>query len=199
MLDALNITEEEALGLTELAQHDLALARDFARRAQAATDTDEANTLARSYQRAARSYRQTLALKARLRREVAAAGQDAAARTEAARAPREGAAVGHRIADLREALLRLVWDEAEGPEDEPAEGDGAGFDVEAFTSRCEAVEGAVKSGRWARDFTEEPLDDQVTRLALGLGFTPEAAAGWRELADPPDWAFEIEPDRQSSA
>ena len=62
MLDALNIIEEEALGLTELAQHDLAMARDFARRAQAAEDPGDANRYARSYQRAARSYRQTLAL-----------------------------------------------------------------------------------------------------------------------------------------
>src|SRR3982750_477928 len=85
MLDALNITEEEALGLAELAQHDLALARDFARRAQAAEDADEANRLARSYQRAARSYRQTLALKARLRRDLAQA--DAVCAATAANTP----------------------------------------------------------------------------------------------------------------
>lgn len=36
MLDALDITEEEAQGLVELARHDLAMARSFAARAQAA-------------------------------------------------------------------------------------------------------------------------------------------------------------------
>src|SRR4051794_32581028 len=118
MLDALNITEEEAQGLCELAQHDLALARDFARRAQAADDADEANRLARSYQRAARSYRQTLALKARLQRALAAA-----ARVQAT-TPRPkpgGAAVARRIGELRTALTRLAWDEAERPEDERPE------------------------------------------------------------------------------
>lgn len=58
MWDALDITEEEAQGLAEIARHDLELARDFARRALATQDNDEANRLARSYQRAARSYRQ---------------------------------------------------------------------------------------------------------------------------------------------
>ena len=53
MLDALN--EEVAPGLAELTQHDLALARDFARRAQAADNADKADRLARCYQRAAQS------------------------------------------------------------------------------------------------------------------------------------------------
>ena len=44
----LNITEEDAQGLAELAQHDLALARDFSRRAQAAADDDEASRLPRA-------------------------------------------------------------------------------------------------------------------------------------------------------
>ena len=73
MLDALTITEAEAAGLSELAALDLAMARDFAARAQAAEDPDTANDLARSYQRMARSYRQSLALKVRLQREIARA------------------------------------------------------------------------------------------------------------------------------
>src|SRR5258708_3074890 len=113
MLDALDITEEEALGLAELAQHDLALARAFARRAQAAEDGEEASRLARSYQRAARSYRQTLALKARLKRDLAAAAQVQAATP---RPKPGGAAIARRIGELRVALLRLAWDEAERPE-----------------------------------------------------------------------------------
>jgi hypothetical protein len=51
MLDALSITEAEAAGLSELAALDLAMARDFAIRAQAAEDPEVANDLARSYQR----------------------------------------------------------------------------------------------------------------------------------------------------
>src|SRR5690349_15307928 len=129
MLDALNITEEEAQGLAELAQHDLAMARDFARRAQAAEDADEANRLARSYQRAARSYRQTLALKARLKRDLAAAAQ---VQANTPRPKPGGAAVARRIGELRGALLRLAWDEAERPEGEPVEDEDAESDAEMF-------------------------------------------------------------------
>jgi hypothetical protein len=57
MLDALTITEAEAAGLCELAALDLAMARDFAARAQAAEDPEIANNVARSYQRMARSHR----------------------------------------------------------------------------------------------------------------------------------------------
>jgi hypothetical protein len=78
MLDALDITEAEVAGLSELAALDLAMARSFAARAQAAEDADEANGLARSYQRAARSYRH-LALKMRLQRERARLLREAAA------------------------------------------------------------------------------------------------------------------------
>src|SRR5438045_3739273 len=79
---------------------------------------DEANRLARSYQRAARSYRQTLALKARLQRDLAAAARVQATTPR----PKPGvAAVARRIGELRTALTRLAWDEAERPEDERPE------------------------------------------------------------------------------
>src|SRR5258708_10809812 len=77
MLDALTITEAEAAGLSELAALDLAMARDFAARARAAEDPATANDLARSYQRMARSYRQTLALKAKLQGDMLRADREA--------------------------------------------------------------------------------------------------------------------------
>src|SRR5581483_9970596 len=83
MLDALTITEAEAAGLSELAALDLAMARDFAARAQAAEDPDTANALARSYQRMARSYRQSLALKAKLRIDTQAADRETPRRFQA--------------------------------------------------------------------------------------------------------------------
>src|SRR3990167_930112 len=101
MMDALDITEEEALGLAEVARHDLAMVRSFAARAQAAEDPEVANELARSYQRAARSYRQTLALKVRLKREIAAAAREA-------REPpvRDEAAIARRVREVRGAVRR---------------------------------------------------------------------------------------------
>src|SRR5215207_3703096 len=102
MLDALNITEEEAAGLAELARHDLAMARHFAERAHAAEDPAVANRLARSYQRAARSYRQTLALKARLKRDL----QRAAAEAPKPEKPIDSAVV--RGNELRCAVERVI-------------------------------------------------------------------------------------------
>lgn len=196
MLSALNITEEEALGLAELAQHDLALARDFARRAQAAEDSEEATKLARSYQRAARSYRQTLALKARLQRDLAAAAQ---VQANTPRARPGGAAVARRIGELRAALLRLAWNEAEGPEDERAEGEGIEGDIEVFAQYREEVEGLVTEACFKDSFCDEALDDHVARLALELGFAPQAIALWRDLPDPPAAAFADRADWRSSA
>ena len=183
MLDALNITEEEALGLAELAQHDLALARDFARRAQAAEDADEANRLARSYQRAARSYRQTLALKARLKRDLAAADQ-AVANTP--RPKPGGAAIARRIGEVRTALLRLAWDEAERPEGErpkTSAGRRAGREPTPRPSPgTPGVEG-MSPRRPEGQLRDEPLDDHVARPWTWPPPTPSPAGA----ASGPAW------------
>lgn len=183
MLDALDITEEEAQGLAELARHDLAMARSFAARAQAAEDADEANDLARSYQRAARSYRQTLALKVRLKRELAAAAQ---AQSSIPRPKPGGAAVARRIGELRKALLRLAWDEAERAETETDDAAPDAADaVETFGYWEDEVGGIVAEACLKDDFCDAPLEDHVARLALDLGFSPEAIARWPDLPDPP--------------
>src|SRR5437762_10954757 len=111
MLDALTITEAEAAGLSELAALDLAMARDFAARAQAAEDPETASDLARSYQRMARSYRQSLALKVRLQREIVRAEREAPPPP-----PRDEARIAARVEDLRGAVQRVIW-----AEHEPAE------------------------------------------------------------------------------
>ena len=196
MLDALNITEEEALGLAELAQHDLALARDFARRAQAAEDSAEASGLARSYQRAARSYRQTLALKARLQRELAAAAQ---ARANMPKARPGGAAVARRIGEVREALLRLAWNEVERPEEERAETEAAEPAVELFAFLRPDVEATLTEDCQKAGFCDEPVDDHVARLAMKLGFAPDVIGRWRDLADPPNAALDFEPEEEEEA
>ncbi|TAJ74342.1 MAG: hypothetical protein EPO51_02550 [Phenylobacterium sp.] len=198
MWDALDITEEEAQGLAEIARHDLELARDFARRALEAEDNDEANRLARSYQRAARSYRQTLAVKARLKRDLAAAAR---VRADTPRPRPGGAAVARRIGELRTALLRLTWDEADPPE---TEDDTAEFAAacEEFASRREGVEILVTQACLKPDFGEAPLDDDVARLAMDLRLPPDIIVRWRDLPDPPQAALDTvaeEIDWESSA
>jgi hypothetical protein len=200
MWDALDITEEEAQGLAEIARHDLELARDFARRALAAEDDDEANRLARSYQRAARSYRQTLAVKARLKRDLAAAAR---AQADTPKLRPGGAAVARRIGELRTALLRLSWDEADPPETEGvatealgSEGEASEFEAacEEFACRRESVEAIITQACVKPDFGAAPLDDEVARLGMDLGLHPEVIARWRELPDPPQAALDTRAD-----
>jgi hypothetical protein len=181
MLDALTITAEEAQGLAELAQLDLAMARDFAARAQAAEDPDTANELARSYQRVARSYRQTLALKVRLAREVIAVERETPRRPSGRP---EGSAPARRRADaLREAVTRVAFDEYEAPE----QADACDFCVEM-------LDGLLEDRAREPGFADAPLDEQVAEICDELGLDPARAARWRELPDPPDPAAASEPD-----
>ena len=171
------------------------MARDFARRAQAAEDADDANRYARSYQRAARSYRQTLALKARLRRDLAAAAAHDAEAQAATPRPRPGRpAVARRFREMRTALLRLTWDEAERPEGERAEINDFDTPGETFAFWRPAIEDIVAEAGLKEDFCDAPLDDHVARLATDLGFAPAAIARWHDLPDPPAAALEVEPD-----
>ena len=172
LLDALDITEEEAAGLAELARHDLAMARHFAERAQAAEDPAVANSLARSYQRAARSYRQTLALKAKLKRDLQRAA-DEAPRPER---PRDPSAV--RGDQLRTAMERVIWSEHEAPDWDDA--------YRLFNRHARRFETRLEVRRRDEDFAEADLDIQILDLARDLGLNQVTAARWRELPEPPD-------------
>jgi hypothetical protein len=196
MWDALAITEEEAAGLAELAQHDLAMARDFAERARAAEDPDTANELARSYQRMARSYRQTLALKVRLAREIRAAEREAQPPPPpasycslypydpaAAAIPRDEVRIADRVEELRPAVQRVIWAEYEAVDAEYEPSDTpAGYFFTLLEDRLEL---------YARDnrFGLEPLDDQVVSLCAQMTLSVALARQWRDLPDPPDEAI----------
>ena len=172
LLDALDITEEEAAGLAELARHDLAMARHFAERAQAAEDPAVANSLARSYQRAARSYRQTLALKARLKREL----QRAAAEAPTPERPRDPST--SRGDELRTAIERVIWAEHEAPDWDDA--------WRAFNRHARRFESRLEVLQRDPGFADEDLDIQVLDMARDLGLNQVTAARWRELPEPPD-------------
>ena len=175
LLDALDITEEEAAGLAELARHDLAMAKHFAERAQAAEDPAVANSLARSYQRAARSFRQTLALKAKLKRDL----QRAAA--EAPRTPAPPDPVEMRGAELRCAINRTIWAEHEKPDWEES--------FRAFNRHSYRFETRLEVLQRDPAFAEADLDIQILDVARDLGLNQVTAARWRELPVPPDELF----------
>jgi hypothetical protein len=175
MLDALDITEAEAAGLSELAALDLAMARHYAARAQAEADPEISNQFGRSYQRMARSYRQTLALKAKLKRDVAEAAREHPPARDPVR-------VADRLETIREPLYRVVWTEYEPPE-------GCGYDDE-LGIRLDIVEDHIQ-GAAEKDpaFGTTPLDAHVVQLAAEIGLPLELARRWRELAELPEAAF----------
>jgi len=172
MWDALTITEDEAAGLSELAALDLAMARDFAARAQAESDPDTANDLARSYQRMARSYRQSLALKVRLRRELMRA------EAEAPPPPRDEDRARARATYVRQAVRRVIWSEHERSDShDPDEGLWEEFfDILEQTLQIKSREDG---------FGQTPLDDHVVEVCSDLGLSTALARRWRELPDPP--------------
>jgi len=149
MTAGLDISDDER-GLDELAQIDLRLARVFAERAEAAEDPEVANGLVRSYQRAARSFRQSLALKHRLRRELKRELRDDRGddRKEHDRA------VSARKAQVEARLKALIWTEAEGEDAERLEDE-----LEDLLADDVVLDG----------FTETPVDEHVARLGHDLG------------------------------
>jgi len=149
MSDALDIDEDLA-GLNRLAQADLRLALAFAARAEAEADPEVAGGLARSYQRCARSYRQTLAMKARLKREAKRELRDdrASERSEADRARQLHKARVHA------AVKGLIWSEHEAAEAERLESDLDDF---------------LDDDALAEDFPATPIAAHVARLSTDLG------------------------------
>jgi len=186
MWDALSITEAEAAGLAELAALDLAMARDFAARAQAAEDPETASDLARSYQRMARSYRQSLALKVRLQAEMQRAARGAAP------SPLQEVRIKARTEAVREAVQRVIWAEHEASETadelEAAEADEACDRL--FDRLEERLTLLVGDDR----FGQEPLDDHVRALCRALGLDEALARRWRELPNLEDTFLDPPPD-----
>jgi hypothetical protein len=115
--------------LGELAELGLVLARELARQAQACEDPADTERLVNAFNKTSRGVRLTLALDAKLARDVARAAREEA---EAARALAEQQDNAARLAALdepptpaerhktrvRNLLNRLIWNESEGDEEE---------------------------------------------------------------------------------
>jgi hypothetical protein len=166
--------------LSRLAEFDLAAAERVHGRLMAAEESSEIAELGRTYQRVARSLRQTLALKAKLKHDREAAAK---ATPPVKAGP---AAMARRARELREAVTRVIWSEAESPDD--------------GTFLEDMLDEAITHEMLGDEFCAETLDEHVARVCDGLGLTPGQAARWRDLPDPPDDAAEPDapPDRMSS-
>ncbi len=180
MLPAAHISDDEMLA--RLAARDLAAAERVHDKLMAAEEASEIAELGRTYQRFARSLRQTLALKARFRREQQ---QDARAANETPPQPARpgGVAVARRIREVRAGVTRVVWDEVEREERDDC---------------LETLEYTIAEECLRDSFCAEPLDDHIARICLALDLSPQGAEGWRDLPDPPG-QDDGGPDPESSA
>jgi hypothetical protein len=141
-----------AAALGRLAELSLALAEDLQAAALACDQPAGKAELANAFHRIARTTRQSLALEAKLARDLERGRFEAWERGEAARRD----AVAGRKHRLRLALDRLIWTEQE-PYDAP-EWDGR-------------LEDALEEEGLAETFLDEPLETQVERLRVALDLT----------------------------
>jgi hypothetical protein len=155
--------------LSRLAEFDLAAAERVHGRLMAAEEASDIAELGRTYQRLARSLRQTLALKAKLKRDREA--QANAAPAAWVSPPPGGVAVARRLREVRDAVRRVIWNEAE--------------DDDHATLLEEELEERLCEGVLGEGFCAEPLDDHVARTCLELELSLQGAEGWRDLPDPP--------------
>ena len=151
--------DEEMLG--ELAELDLALAKAVFARAVAAEDAAELDGHGRTYQRLARSLRQTIALRDRLRRQRRQEARDNPP-------PRDEARIVRRKAELRDAMRRVIWNETEGEEQD---------------FLWELVDDNLDCKHQPDDWGLQPLDDHVVQFCAAFNLPPEAAARWRDLPE----------------
>jgi hypothetical protein len=189
MSEAAQPIDRDEKMLSRLAELDLAWVERVHAQAMAATETDEINALGRTYQRAARSLRQTLALKAKLKHD----GAEAAARAKArqplslGRAGFEPDLDGHRIdrriEDLQDAVGRVI----------------AATCADAAEREAELYERLDREmDDWVLDelFGLEDLDDHVADVCKALSLPGDLARTWRKLPQPvwtPDPATRGEP------
>lgn len=158
--------DEDIRLLDELSGLGMAMSRDLQGRCLAVGDAGEAAQLALAFQRASRSVRQTIALKARLLRD-----RTRHDREDQAHAVRETEArILIRKAQVRLSVERAVWNEADGPEAERL--------LDEFDDLLEAE--TFNDG-----FVQGPVDIHIARLCQELGVTPPESARESFSSAPP--------------
>ena len=150
--------------LAEVAKWDVELAREAHDRAMAAGGNDEFNQQCRTYQRMARSLRQTLAIRERILRER----RLAAAQRASLKAPKfDHAAVGARMRVLRDAVSRVAWNE---------------YEPEAVIEKMRDIDLALSEMSLDDpDFATQPLAEQLVELCDRFEIPTRGAGLWRDL------------------
>lgn len=151
------MTERHTRLLERVAELSLSLAEKMHGLAMEAETPEAAAGYGLSFQRAARAVRQTVALEARLQRDLQRQEKDDAAETRRAAEAR----IDHRKAQVKAKIGLLIWNEDEYEDSESLDLDAKlddRLDAEAFGDH----------------FTDEPLEAQIARLCAELGVeTPQ--------------------------
>jgi hypothetical protein len=169
--------DRDAQMLAELAELDLSAVRHVHAQLMAASEAGEVADLSRSYQRASRCLRQTLALKAKL----AADATNLRVRTT----PRPGI-------DLAAQKRDLLADDAEGDrimELQAAVGEvihAHAADAATRATLTERLDREIDDWTETDDFTTADLDAQVRRACRTLGLSEDLVSRWRDLPEAPD-------------
>jgi hypothetical protein len=175
--------------LGELAELGLMLARELAVRARESEDAGEAVALAGAFQKTSRAVRLTLALDSKLDRDAARdareAAREAANDSERAAAPAPEAvptprspadAAAQRITARKgrvDALLnRLLWNEAEG-------------DEEDYEVLCDDLTARLDEAARSPDFETLPIEVLAGRMIADMGLKGQVTLSLREAASPP--------------
>ncbi len=158
--------------LAELAELDFSAVRHVHAQLMAASEAGEVADLSRSYQRASRCLRQTLALKAKLAadatnlrvRTIPRPGIDLAAQKREFLADD---AEGDRIMELQAAVGEVIHAHA--------------ADAATRAGLTERLDREIDDWTEADDFTTADLDAQVQRACRTLGLPEDLADHWRDL------------------
>jgi len=180
MFELRDTAERHGRILAELSELGLSLARDLQQRALAAETPEAAASLANAFHRISRSVRQTLALEAKLTPEHQRRVQEADAIEEIRQRPIRAE---QRRTEVRTAVERLIWAEAEGQEAEDLLADLDDYLAWDVTSET---------------FLTEPLDAYIERLCEDLDMKC-ARAGIEDRVNTPTSAPQCDDPYQSSA
>jgi hypothetical protein len=182
MSDPTIMSERHAAILARLAEAGERLAMKHAERALAADDPEVEAKATAAFHRAARSVRQCLALEAKLARDARQA--DSEVREHAAR--EADGRRSRRRAEVREAVTRLIWTEAE----DEFHGELLEVELDELLNRELSPDA---------DEAAEPVEVQVARLARTLGLLSDDEAAANEADPSPAMDARAPPERRSSA
>lgn len=167
MIDQIEMTARHARGLAELSELGLSLARDLHGCALAEPEPKAKADAALAFHRISRSVRQSMALEAKLVRDLKRQEQEVRAET----APHDEARRHARKARVAAEVERLIWTEAE--DDETAE------------RVVEKLSGRLDEEVLLEGFGSDPIEAHIARLRADLGLDGEAEPP--VAATPPVW------------